>query len=55
MIERDLYAELRTLGFTSDQCCEILDWTERLPMIVYTDNTKVSVKQGIIKVELGNN
>lgn len=55
MTERDLYAELRTLGFTSDQCCKILDWTERLPMIVYVDSTKVSVTQGIIKVELDNN
>lgn len=32
MKERDLYQELRTMGFTSDQCSEILDWTEKLPI-----------------------
>jgi hypothetical protein len=49
---RDLFAELRMMGFTSDQCSEILDWTEKLPIhIMGVDCTKVSIQQGIVKVE----
>lgn len=49
---RDLFAELRRMGFTSDQCSDILDWTEKLPIhIIELENTKVSIQQGIVKVE----
>ncbi len=52
-IERDLYNELRIMGLTSDQCSDILDWTEKLPINILQGivNTKVSVKQGLIIVE----
>lgn len=51
-IKRDLFAELRAIGLTSDQCCEILDWTEKLPIHISGLNyTKVSVEQGLIKIE----
>lgn len=49
---RDLFTELRAMGFTSDQCCEILDWTEKLPIqIMGLEYTKVSIQQGVVKVE----
>jgi hypothetical protein len=53
VMQRDLYAELRSLGsMTSDQCCEVLDWTEKLPIrILGLSNVKVSVVQGVITVE----
>lgn len=49
---RDLFAELRMMGFTSDQCSDILDWTEKLPIhIIELENTKVYIQQGVVKVE----
>ena len=53
VMQRDLYAELRSLGsMTSDQCCEVLDWTEKLPIqIIGLNNIKVSIVQGVIRVE----
>lgn len=51
-MKRDLYQELRTLGFTSDQCCQILDWTENLPIILshQTKDVRLTISQGIISV-----
>jgi hypothetical protein len=53
VMQRDLYAELRSSGsMTSDQCCEVLDWTEKLPIqIIGLNNVKVSIVQGVIRVE----
>lgn len=53
VMQRDLYAELRSLGsMTSDQCCEVLDWTEKLPIqIIGLNNVKVSIVQGVIRIE----
>jgi len=49
---RDLSRELRDMGFTTDQCCEILNWTEKLPIhIIELENTKVYIQQGVVKVE----
>lgn len=51
--QRDLFEELRSLGsMTSQQCCEVLDWTEKLPIqILGLSNVKVSVVQGVITIE----
>jgi hypothetical protein len=49
---RDLFRDLTSIGFTSDQCVEIINWTETLPIhILGVDNIKVSIEQGVIKVE----
>ena len=52
MNERDLYQELRTMGFTSDQCSEILDWTEKLPIKKHRNIiVDVSIEQGVVEIK----
>jgi hypothetical protein len=49
---RDLFRDLTSMGFTSDQCEKIIKWTETLPIhILGVENTKVSIEKGVIKVE----
>lgn len=51
-LNRDLLAELRALGLTFEQCCQILEWTESLPIhILGLSNIRVTNTQGLIIVE----
>jgi len=49
---RDLFRDLTSMGFTSDQCEKIIKWTETLPIhILGVDNIKVYIEQGVVKIE----
>jgi hypothetical protein len=50
---RDLYGELRIIGLTHDQCSDVMDWLEKLPIEVYGSNISVNIEHGIIKVKQG--
>lgn len=53
VIQRDIYQELRVIGLTHDQCSDVMDLIDTLPIHIKEDinNTKVSVSNGIITVE----
>jgi len=53
MKQRDIYQELRTIGLTHDQCSEVMDLINTLPIQILEGitDTKVSILDGIIKVE----
>jgi len=52
VIQRDIWQELRYIGLTSDQCSEVLELIDTLPIQVKgVDNIKVSILHGIITVE----
>jgi hypothetical protein len=50
--QRDIYQELRFIGLTHDQCSEVMDLIDTLPIeIKGVDNIKISVSNGRITVE----
>ena len=53
VIQRDIYQELRVVGLTHDQCSDVMDLIDTLPIHIKDgiNNTKVSVSNGIITVE----
>ena len=53
VIQRDIYQELRFIGLTHDQCSDVMDLIDTLPIHIKDgiNNTKVSVSNGIITVE----
>ena len=53
VIQRDIYQELRVIGLTHDQCSDVMDLIDTLPIHIKDciNNTKVSVSNGIITVE----
>ena len=53
VIQRDIYQELRIIGLTHDQCSDVMDLIDTLPIHIKEgiNNTKVSVSNGIITVE----
>lgn len=52
ILNRDLIAELRALGLTFDQCCQILEWSETLPIhILGLSNIRVTNTQGLIIIQ----
>jgi hypothetical protein len=53
VIQRDIYQELRFIGLTHDQCSDVIDLIDTLPIHIKegVNNTKVSVSNGIITVE----
>lgn len=53
VIQRDIYQELRVVGLTHDQCRDVMDLIDTLPIHIKDgiNNTKVSVSNGIITVE----
>ena len=53
LIQRDIYQELRVVGLTHDQCSDVMDLIDTLPIHIKegVNNTKVSVSNGIITVE----
>lgn len=52
MINRDLYQELRRIGLTSDQVCDVLGWVDTLPIqISGVSNTKAWIENGTFKIE----
>jgi hypothetical protein len=53
VIQRDIYQELRVVGLTHDQCSDVMDLIDTLPIHIKegVNNTKVSVSNGIITVE----
>ena len=53
VIQRDIYQELRFIGLTHDQCSDVMDLIDTLPIHIKEgiNNTKVSVSNGIITVE----
>jgi len=48
---RDLQSELQEIGFSKRQAQQILNWTETLPVEIYTAWTSVDIKQGIVIVK----
>lgn len=52
-VQRDIYQELRVVGLTHEQCSDIMDLIDTLPIHIKDgiNNTKVSVSNGIITVE----
>lgn len=48
---RDLQSELQEIGFSKRQAQQILNWTEALPVEIYTAWTSVDIKQGIVIVK----
>ena len=53
VIQRDIYQELRFVGLTHDQCSDVMDLIDTLPIHIKegVNNTKVSVSNGVITVE----
>jgi hypothetical protein len=53
VIQRDIYQELRVVGLTHEQCSDVMDLIDTLPIHIKDgiNNTKVSVSNGIITVE----
>ena len=53
VIQRDIYQELRIIGLTHDQCSDVMNLIDTLPIHIIdgVNNTKVSVSNGIITVE----
>jgi hypothetical protein len=53
VIQRDIYQELRVIGLTHDQCSDVMDLIDTIPIQIKAgiNNTKVSVTNGIIIVE----
>jgi hypothetical protein len=53
VIQRDIYQELRVVGLTHDQCSDVIDLIDTLPIHIKdgVNNTKVSISNGIITVE----
>ena len=53
VIQRDIYQELRVIGLTHDQCSDVMDLIDTLPIHIKDgiNHTKVSVSNGIITVE----
>lgn len=51
--QRDIYQELRVVGLTHDQCSDVMDLIDTLPIHIKegVNNTKVSVSNGLITVE----
>ena len=56
VIQRDIYQELRVIGLTHDQCSDVMDLIDTLPIHIKDgiNHTKVSVSNGIITVEPNN-
>jgi hypothetical protein len=53
VIQRDIYQELRVVGLTHEQCFDVMNLIDTLPIHIKegVNNTKVSVSNGIITVE----
>jgi len=53
VIQRDIYQELRAVGLTHDQCSDVIDLIDTLPIHIKdgVNNTKVSISNGIITAE----
>jgi hypothetical protein len=56
IIQRDIYQELRVIGLTHDQCSNVMDLINGLPIHIKegVNNTKVNISNGIIMVEPNN-
>lgn len=54
--QRDIYQELRHIGLTHDQCDNVMDLIDTLPIHIKEgiNNTKVSISNGVITVEPNN-
>lgn len=52
-MQRDIYQELRAIGLTSDQCSDVMDLIDTLPIHIKTGvyNVKVNLSNGIITIE----
>ena len=51
--QRDIYQELRFIGLTHDQCSNVMDLIDTLPIRIKggLNNIRVSILYGVITVE----
>lgn len=51
-MNRDIYQELRTIGLTSDQCCDVMDLIRKLPITVLVPDVKATIDiNGLITID----